>query len=203
MSVPGDGIDFDAENIVLQETQVDAGRRGIRAMFAAYPGNAAIPMQIDFGFSDKLASEPETISYPTLLPDWDDPQLKSYPIAAIVAEKFHAMERFSATPSRWKDYYDIWLTLSSFHLSAAAVRDAIAKTFATRATPIPSARPASLTIEFALEHQAAWTAFLKKYELENPEIDDLSKVVNLIWSFLERPLAASRTVMPHSTNTGG
>ena len=33
VSVPGDGIRFDPNSIVLQETQVDADRKGIRAMF--------------------------------------------------------------------------------------------------------------------------------------------------------------------------
>ena len=129
---PEDGLSFDVDSIVLRESQVDADRKGIRATFMGYLANSEIPMQVDFGFSDELTSEPQVINYPSLLHDRDDLRIKGYPIESIVAEKFHTMERFAARPSRWRDYYDVWLVQSSFELQDKSLRDALLGTFAKR-----------------------------------------------------------------------
>jgi hypothetical protein len=145
-------------------------------------------MQIDFGFSDEITSKPELMNYPTLLKDLPRSQLKGYPIESVVAEKFHTMDRFESVPSRWKDYYDIWLISNHFELDDRPLEKAIRKTFEKRNTPIPIGRPNSLSIDFASKHKRDWELFLKKSDLENAQINDLLFLVDRIWSFLEWPL---------------
>jgi predicted nucleotidyltransferase component of viral defense system len=188
ISAPEDGVYFDPATLVVEEIQVDADRRGIRAKYLGYLSRAQIPMQIDFGFSDEITSEAEIISYPTLLHDLAGSKLRGYPVESVVAEKFHAIERFADVPSRWKDYYDIWLISEHFELDDQSLQKAIAKTFEKRVTLIPAGRPISLTADRASKYRENWKTFLKKYGLENAEINDLLLMVEKIWVFLEWPL---------------
>ena len=188
MPVPKNGIHFDPASLTVQDAQVDADRKGIRAKFLGYLGRAQMPMQIDFGFSDELTSKAKIITMPTLLHDMAGPQLKTYPVESVVAEKFHTMERFSDVPSRWNDYYDIWLISEHFEIDDRSLQKAIAKTFEKRASAIPTGRPVSLTAAFGSKYGENWKTFLKKSGLENTDINDFSLLVEMIWAFLEWPL---------------
>jgi hypothetical protein len=200
VSVPEDGMNFDPTTISIVETRVDADRAGIQAKFVGYLNRTQISIQIDFGFSDEITSKAELINYPTLLRDMSHPQLISYPVESVVAEKFHAMERFALIPSRWKDYYDIWLISEHFEFNDQSLRKAIAKTFENRSTAIPTSRPISLTIEFASKHRKSWGIFLEKSSLENSEINDLTMAIEKIWVFLEYPLDGLQTPDAHHKN---
>lgn len=188
VEVPQDGLEFDINTILIEERQVDADRFGIRASFLGYLGRAEISIQIDIGFSDVITSPLKEIKYPTLLSDMDAPILKGYPPEAVVAEKLHAMERFSASPSRWKDYYDIWLISEYFELDSQSLHKAIDNTFKNRNTRIPDKRPKSLTAEFASVYKDGWKSFVRKNNLESNQVGDLALIVEKIWKFLEYPL---------------
>lgn len=183
-----DGVEFDANTIMIEERQVDADRFGIHASFLGFLGRAKIVMKIDIGFSDEITSTIQETRYPTLLSDMDAPILSGYPPETVVAEKFHAMERFAASPSRWKDYYDIWLISEHFAFSSQSLQKAIDTTFKNRASKIPNKRPASLTVEFASLHKVGWKSFIRKNNLETNNIEDLILMVEKIWIFLEHPL---------------
>ena len=47
-------MNFGFASLVVEDTQVDADRNGIRANFLGYLGRSKIPIQIDFGFSDEI-----------------------------------------------------------------------------------------------------------------------------------------------------
>jgi predicted nucleotidyltransferase component of viral defense system len=190
-SVPDDGILFDETLIIVEQTQIGADYEGIRVKFTGYLGKARIPIQIDIGFSDVIASRIERVDYPTLLRDTKAPYLKAYPRESIVSEKFHAMIRHAELNSRLKDYYDIWLIAENFEFESKALKKAIEKTFAKRQTKIPVERPVALTIGFAESNRDKWNRFAKKLELENKGIEDFVTVINRIWSFLEYPLQAA------------
>jgi predicted nucleotidyltransferase component of viral defense system len=183
VEVPEDGIEFDVNTIAIEEKQVDADRFGIRASFLGHLGRAQISMQIDIGFSDKITSPIKEVRYPTLLSDMDAPILRGYPPEAVVAEKFHAMERFSLLPSRWKDYYDVWLISEYFELDSHSLHKAIDNTFSNRKTRVPDKRPVSLTAEFASTHKDGWKSFVRKNNLTSNEIGDLNLIVEKIWKF--------------------
>jgi hypothetical protein len=189
--VPDDGIEFNAKTINVEQTQIDADYEGIRVKFIGYLGNARIPMQIDIGFSDVLASRVERVDYPTLLEDTKAPRLKGYPKESIVSEKFHAMIRHAQLNSRFKDYYDIWLLAENFEFESDSLQKAIEKTFAKRKTEIPIERPVGLTKEFAESNRDKWTGFLNKLHLQNEGVKDFAEVVERIWTFLEYPVQAS------------
>lgn len=189
--VPDDGIIFDTNTINVEQTQIDADYEGIRVKFKGYLGKARIPMQIDIGFSDVLASRVERVDYPTLLNDAKTPRLKGYPRESFVSEKFHAMIRHAQLNSRFKDYYDIWLIAENFDFESQSLQKAIEKTFAKRQTEIPDERPVGLTLEFAETNRDRWTNFLNKLGLQNEHVEDFVNVVEQIWSFIQYPINVS------------
>jgi predicted nucleotidyltransferase component of viral defense system len=200
ISVPEDGAIFDLASLTVEVTQVDADRKGMRANFLGYLGRARIPIQIDFGFSDEITSDAVVTNYPTLLHEMANPQIRSYPVESVIAEKFHAMQRYADVPSRWKDYYDIWLISESFELDDQPLQKAIAKTFENRHSIIPIGRPISLTIEFGSTYRESWETFLRKSGLENSEINEFSLLVEKIWIFLEWPLRNLTATNPQVVN---
>jgi predicted nucleotidyltransferase component of viral defense system len=189
--VPEDGILFDVKTIQVEQTQIDADYEGIRVKFTGYLGKARIPMQVDIGFSDALASRVERVHYPTLLEDAKSPRLKSYPKESMVSEKFHAMIRHAQLNSRLKDYYDLWLIADNFEFDVHALQKAIEKTFARRNAAIPVERPAGLTAEFAERNRNRWTNFLSKTSLQSEDVENFADVVERIWTFIEYPIRAS------------
>ena len=189
--VPEDGIVFDTKTIQVEQTQIDADYAGIRVKFTGYLGKARIPMQVDIGFSDVLASRVVRVNYPTLLKDAKPLRLKSYPKESMVSEKFHAMIRHAQLNSRFKDYYDLWLIADNFEFDVQPLQKAIEKTFAKRNTAIPFERPAGLTTEFAEINRHRWTNFLHKSDLQSEDVENFADVVERIWTFIEYPIRAS------------
>jgi predicted nucleotidyltransferase component of viral defense system len=190
-TVAEDGIEFDPNTINLEETQIDADYEGVRVKFTGYLRKSRIPMQVDIGFSDVLASRVVRVDYPTLLDDTKAPRLKGYPKESIVSEKFHAMIRHAELNSRFKDYYDIWLISETFEFEGQSLQKAIQATFKQRDTELPAGQPVGLTSMFASTNQTRWSNFLKKMNLENQESNSFVNIVEKIWRFLEHPLQAS------------
>jgi hypothetical protein len=191
VSAPEDGVVFDIESIALEETQTDADYQGTRTKLTASLGRSRIPVQIDIGFSDELASKAELVEYPSILPDLEQIHMKGYPKESVVAEKFHAMTRYAELNSRMKDYYDLWLISETFEFESHALQKAIEVTFNNRDTELPINRPISLTFEFASKNQTSWSNFLKKMDLDNDRNNDFESIIETVWGFLQHPLQAS------------
>lgn len=190
-SAPEDGLTFDARSISVEETQIDADYVGIRVKLTALVGRTRIPLQIDIGFSDELASKAELLEYPVILTDLESARMKGYPKEAVVAEKFHAMVRHAQLNSRMKDYYDLWLILRTFEFEGASLQKAIETTFKSRDTDLPTERPTGLTAEFGLSAQRTWNNFLEKSGLGMDENEDFVHVIEKIWDFLQHQLQTS------------
>lgn len=192
-SVPDDGIVFDPKTLRLSQTQAEANQRGIRITFIGYLGKVRIPIQVDIGFSDELASEALNMEYPVLLAGMERPHLRGYPPESIISEKLYAMIRFAELNSRWKDYYDIYLLTNTFEFESRNLVNAIKSTFGNRPEELKNEIPYGLRDTFAIARQEDWELFLRKSKLWNASIKDLAVVVNRIWQFLEYPLREIHT----------
>lgn len=188
VSFPEDGVLFDEKTLQVSETQAEIDQGGIRVTFMGRLGKMRIPVQVDVGFSDELASETLSMDYPVLLAGMEKPHLKGYPLESIISEKFHAMIRFAEANSRWKDYYDIYLFTETFQFESRSVSNAIRATFGNRPTELEDQIPYGLRESFAVSKQGEWDLFLQKAKLSNDSVKDLLTVVNRIWQFLEYPL---------------
>ena len=191
ISAPEDGLVFDSQSLSVEETQIDADYQGIRVKLIALLERTRIPIQIDIGFSDELASKAESIEYPNILSDLKTIRMKGYPKESVVAEKFHAMIRHGDLNSRMKDYYDLWLISDTFEFNGTSLQKAIEATFNNRHTEIPDERPSSLSADFAHENQTRWKNFLNKSGLDNTQVEDFESVLEAIWIFLEHPVQSA------------
>jgi hypothetical protein len=188
VSFPEDGILFDEKTLQIFEAQAENDPGGIRVTFMGHLGKMRIPVQVDVGFSDELASETLSLDYPVILAGMEKPRLKGYPPESIISEKFYAMIRFAEANSRWKDYYDICLLTETFEFESRDLANAIRSTFGNRPAGLKDQIPYGLREAFAVSKQEEWEKFLRKANLSNGSVKDLKMVVSRIWQFLEYPI---------------
>ena len=194
-----DGMVFDPASVSVQEIRKSAGYAGARVLVSAELARARCKVQIDVGFGDAVTPGPVDATYPVLLADFAAPQLRTYPVYTVVAEKLHAMVLLGMTNSRLKDYLDLWILLDREVLDADTLATAIAATFSRRGTAFPNGLPIGLSDEFANDssRQTLWAAFLKKNDLVAVP---LSKVVLTLRAKLQPALlqAAFRADPPNN-----
>lgn len=173
--VAEDGMVFEAASVQVSEIRKSAGYAGARVLVRAELARARCKVQVDVGFGDAVTPGPVDASYPVLLADFAPPQLRTYPVYTVVAEKLHAMVVLGMTNTRMKDYLDLWVLLNREVLDAGTLASAIAATFARRETPLPTELPIGLSDEFANDgtRQALWAAFLRKNALEATPLQDV------------------------------
>jgi predicted nucleotidyltransferase component of viral defense system len=170
-----DGIVFDPVTVTAQEIRKDAGHAGARIVFTAVLARAKCKVQVDIGFGDAVTPGPVAASYPVLIADFPAPQLRTYPVYSVIAEKLHAIALLGMLNTRMKDYLDLWVMLDRETLDMALLATAIAATFSRRGTDVPAKSPIGLTDEFANDptRQAIWKAFLLKNEISPKPLPDI------------------------------
>jgi predicted nucleotidyltransferase component of viral defense system len=141
-----DGLVFDIDALAATVIREEMEYGGVRLKTAAHLEKTRIPVTIDIGFGDAMTDATQRLEYPTLL-DLPAPQIRSYPPATVIAEKFQAMVALGVLNGRMKDYYDLWAIPRAIDISDADLDAAIRATFARRRTPVPHERPPGLSTE--------------------------------------------------------
>lgn len=102
------------------------------------------------------------------------------------------MVKLGILNSRMKDFFDIWLMSRHYDFDGQTLTAAIAKTFSTRGTDIPS-EPSALSNSFAEDatKAAQWRAFTRRNRLANVP-NDFGEVLNALVASLG-PIAKSLT----------
>ncbi len=177
-----DGLVFDVDNLSATAIREEMEYGGTRLKTVAYLEKTRIPITIDIGFGDAMADPTRQLDYPTLL-DLPAPNIRAYPPATVIAEKFQAIVVLGIANGRMKDFYDLWAIPRSINVPDEELDAALAATFARRETAIPTERPAGLTPEMADDpnKQRQWNAYATSIELENVE---LLEVVDAIWAII-------------------
>ncbi len=170
-----DGMSFDPANVSAEEIRKEAGYAGARVFIAGELAGARLRTQVDIGFGDAVTPGPVEAVYPVLLDDFPAPQLRTYPVYTVVAEKLHAIALLGMTNSRLKDYLDLSVLLEREVLDAEILAAAIAATFQRRGMAVPVELPIGLSDEFALDtsRQKLWQAFLNKNQLAAVPLQDV------------------------------
>ena len=182
-----DGITFDPASVSAEEIRKEAGYAGARVFIAGELAGARLRTQVDIGFGDAVTPGPVEAVYPVLLGDFPAPQLRTYPVYTVIAEKLHAIALLGMTNSRLKDYLDLSVLLAREVLDAEILATAIAATFQRRGMAVPIALPIGLSDEFSLDasRQALWQAFLNKNQLT---VVPLQEVVGVLRATLQPSL---------------
>ena len=168
-----DGIDFDLDTLKIEEIRKDANYSGLRISLVGFVGGARCPIQVDIGYGDAVTPAPEPAEYPVMLSESPVPMLRVYPRYTVIAEKFEALISLGMINTRLKDYFDLWVILTTAELDQNLLGEAIATTLARRETTLPSSLPVGLSEEFSADAMkiAQWNAFVKKNQLDAPSLD--------------------------------
>jgi predicted nucleotidyltransferase component of viral defense system len=179
-----DGVRFLPESVSLESVMEDADYKGLRVKLKGSLDKARKTLQIDIAFGDVLVAGPVEMEFPLLLDDQPVLRLKVYSKESTVAEKFQSLVKLNILSSRMKDIYDILFLASHQPFQMHLLRNAIAKTFNRRGTPIQD-RKSIFTKEFksSKEKQTQWIAFLRRSHLESYKTFD--KAIDHLEIFLE------------------
>jgi predicted nucleotidyltransferase component of viral defense system len=155
-----DGLRFDAEGLRIEAIREELEYGGSRLRTTASLAGARIPITIDIGFGDAVEPGIEDIDLPVLL-DMPSPRLRAYPPETVIAEKVHAMVVLGLANSRMKDYYDVWMLLTTVEIAEDRLQRAIEATFKRRGTEVPKTLPEGLSDAFAADADKLrqWDAF--------------------------------------------
>lgn len=175
-----DGIVFDGSSISAMPIKKEDGYKGTRIELFAELSRARIKIQLDIGFGDAVTPGPVDANYPVLINELPPPQIRTYPIYTVVAEKLHAIALLGMANSRLKDYLDLYVLLKNEEIDEKILLDAIASTFARREMALPKATPLGLTSEYSQDasRQAMWRSFLNKNELEFISLPEVVTSIN-------------------------
>ena len=162
-----DGLVFDPASVSALEIRNEANYPGARVHVGGVLAGAQLRTQVDIGFGDAVTPEPVAAEFPVLLDDFPAPQLRTYPVYTVVAEKLHAIALLGMANTRMKDYLDLRVILEREALDEATLARAIAATFERRGMAVPAELPIGLSDEFATDtsRQHLWQAFLNKNQL--------------------------------------
>ena len=186
-----DGVVFDVANIKVERILEETAYVGVQLTIPAEVAKAKCNLQIDIGFGDAVTPGPVQSTYPTLIKDFPAPQLRTYPVYTVVAEKLHAIAFHGVKNSRVKDYLDLLVILERETLDKNILSKAIHATFARRGSTISATPLVGLSDDFANDpsKQVIWGSFLKRNKL--PE-KSFSLVVKTLREKLQPILIAAQ-----------
>jgi hypothetical protein len=144
IQVEADGVEFDTGTIEIAAIRAAEEHVGARVALTASCHTARLELQIDMGVGDSVWPAPKATAYPTIL-DMPPPSVLVYPPEAVVSEKLEAIVVLGDRNSRIKDYFDLQYLAGHFSFDRATLAEAIRRTLARRATPIPTEEPIGLT----------------------------------------------------------
>ena len=187
-----DGIKFNEAELEAKIIRDKEIYDGIRLTTTAKISNEQIKLQIDIGYGDKFVSPAKLFEYPSLL-SFPRPVIRAYSIESVISEKFHAIVTIGRFNSRMKDFYDIWISMTSGEVNSERLIDSIQKTFTHRDTPIPTEIPIGLSQEFILDNitQERWLKFLER-SMINPTIDLSTLVQEITTSLMHHASLANK-----------
>ena len=183
MAINGDdGLNFDTGELTATAIREEMEYGGIRLKTNAYLERTRVPVTLDIAFGDALDDAGQTIDYPSLL-EMDRPNIRAYPPAQVIAEKFQAVVALGLANGRMKDFYDLWAIPAAMPVDSSALDAAIAATFERRATPVPIDRPVGLSEAMAedVAAQQRWRAYIRSLDIPVPEF---AEVLDDIWTLL-------------------
>lgn len=162
-----DGVTFNRSSVTAEPIRRNDEYQGIRITTKGNLANVRLGIQIDVGFGDIVFPRPLKVELPQLL-DLGSPILLGYTPESMIAEKFQAMVALDMVNTRMKDFYDIWMLLTTLGIDDEHLETAIRKTFSSRKTELPVKTPTALTNAFTKDETKIkqWLAFLRKNRIE-------------------------------------
>lgn len=176
-----DGLVFDTRSLRAAVIREEMEYGGVRLRADAYIERSRIPVTIDIGFGDALADPARTMAYPSML-GMEEPEIRIYPPASVIAEKFQAMVALGAANGRMKDYFDLWAIPRALEIAPEDLDAAISATFDRRGTALPDKRPPGLSDAMLTDaKQAQWRAYAASLDLKDLAFEE---VIDAAWGLV-------------------
>ena len=131
IAIDNDGdITFEWMNMEIITEQNDY--HGFRIKLMGIIGRTRTPIFVDLGVGDIIVPESEFIRLETIIDGFQEPEIRSYSMETIVAEKLDAILYLMEASSRMKDFYDLYYLALSKNFNGAILKEAIYTTFKNR-----------------------------------------------------------------------
>lgn len=127
-----DFITFKIKSITNIAEQRDY--HGIRVKMVSSIKNTKTPFDIDMGVGDIIIPRPEIRAIPTQLEDFIPPEIFTYSLESVIAEKLEAIIARMELNSRMKDFYDIFYLANTFDFEGRKLQEALFETLQNRRT---------------------------------------------------------------------
>lgn len=153
---------------------------GVRVQLIGRIKNTRSPFDVDFGVGDVIVPKPEKRVIPTLLSDFDKPEIITYTLESTIAEKFDAIITRLELISRMKDYYDIYYLANTFNFDGRKLQEAIFETLQNRGT-VYDKDTFNSVVSFSErdDMNLKWRYFLRKLGAAEPNFDEVTRVIDL------------------------
>lgn len=183
------GNDFIRFEVISLEKIAEAKEyNGIRANLMGLISNTKTPFSIDFGVGDIIVPSPIERTLPTILSDFDKPQILTYSLESTISEKLDAIISLMEATGRMKDFYDIYYLATTFNFEGRKLQEAIYETLSNRGTPYEEDSVLMISrLSEDVDIQKRWLNFCKKvlhFEL------DLHLVIEIIIQLALPPFKA-------------
>lgn len=177
-----DGLTFDTGSLKTAIIREDMEYGGVRLRTDAYLERSKVPITIDIGFGDALADAARIIAYPSML-GTEEPEIRTYPPASVIAEKFQAMVALGVANGRMKDYFDLWAIPRALGIAPKDLDAAIRATFLRRGTTIPAERPPGLSNAMLSDDakRTQWRAYAASLDLSDLAFEE---VIEAAWALV-------------------
>ena len=156
-----DALRFDLESLEVINIAEFKEYHGVNVSIMGYLDRTKVPVSIDIGFGDVIYPKRMKMKFPVLL-DMEEPEVYTYSIYSVIAEKFEAFVSLGVANGRYKDFYDIYILSENYNLDGNELKNAVVETFTYRETDFNDL--AAFEPEFTedLVRQRRWQAFIKK-----------------------------------------
>ena len=154
---------------------------GVKAKLLGRIQNVKVPFSIDVGVDDVIWPEPVIRKIKTRLKDFEEPEICTYTIESVIAEKFDAILSLMEITGRMKDFYDIYYLSSIFSYDGATLYEAIKKTVDHRNRAIENNAMERIK---AFPNNLSMSKMWENYGPASTSELNFSKVINRIDDFL-------------------
>jgi predicted nucleotidyltransferase component of viral defense system len=152
---------------------------GIRVKLTSIIQNTKTPFDVDMGVGDVIIPKPEMRAIPTQLEGFAQPEIMTYSLESVIAEKFDAILERMELGSRMKDYYDIFYLANTFSFEGRKLQEAIFETLQKRGT---SYEPESLDRIYRFKDddnvKKMWKLFIKNTLKQDAEFETVLKTIS-------------------------
>lgn len=179
MSYPEDGISFHSETMTAENITVEKKYPGVRVNFSSNIGTYLQNLTFDIGFGDIIVPNPMEMDYPSLFKTMEDPDILTYTLETVVAEKFQTMINRGRYNSRMKDYFDLYRITKVHQFDYTLLSEAIKATFENRDTTFNEDHD-FFTEDFGKDAilNQQWRNYTRKMNLELPPFNEIHKIVS-------------------------